>query len=469
MQLGSCLLAHISIVRIILFPIKTVSLNLFKQKLNFAVSWSNRSLRIAASGAMSILARGSSFLLFAVAAPVVLRANDVQTFGLWIFISTLAQITSFSDLGLGNGLVNRLSGLNSDADTRTMRGLISTCMGLVFLSQAAILAGAVVWMLVTGGCGAASGARCAYAPDFGLAVVLFLVFLGAGAVAGISQKVHIAQQRHYRNNSLIIASNLVSLLAFAIPAIPKDHLWLCVTATAAPSAVIAILDALFFFNLERRDLRPSIGLIDSAVFKSLFHSGWRFLLLQLMALVAFAGDSFLVGAFLGASQLAIFGSIARLTSGLSVIQHFSTSSWAAFSEAIARGDMEWARRAFVRLLKAALMLSISGAVAMIAVGPIILSQWLGDSFVPTTSMLFGFAAWLIVTSVCSVISSLMNSPTFLNQQFIIYSATFVIALIGKAISIHYEVASGVIWSSVVAFGLVFIIPSLRVIWKGLSA
>ena len=261
---------------------------------------------------------------------------------------------------------------------------------------------------------------------------------------------------------------MLSIIFFLLPQIPKETLVWIIVLSSGPVAILTAVNAISFFIFEQKYLRPRFSSFDINISVKLLREGVVFFVLSILAFFLFSGDSFFVGIIFGATQLAIFGAIARLTNGFLIFQHIAIPNWAAFNDALAQGDKKWARHAFKKMLFISFSTSMVSALILLFFGQEIITLWLGSSLLPDQSLLIAFACWLVLANLGSIIGSIMNSKVFLRRQFNFYFVTVAIAIVGKMMAAHYEILSLITYSTVVAYLFLYLLPSFLIITKELK-
>ena len=100
-----------------------------------------RFRRIGLTSAGSLAARGIGFATSFITVPLTLHYLGSERYGLWATLSSVIALASFADFGLGNGLLNALSGAHGRDDRVEAAREVSTAF-LLLLTVAAMLGAA---------------------------------------------------------------------------------------------------------------------------------------------------------------------------------------------------------------------------------------------------------------------------------------------------------------------------------------
>jgi O-antigen/teichoic acid export membrane protein len=189
-----------------------------------------------------------------------------------------------------------------------------------------------------------------------------------------------------------------------------------------------------------------------------------FFVLQIASSFAFASDNFVAARIFGAASVADYSVTMRLLGIVPMIMAMIQSPlWPAYGEAIARGDKTWVRRMLIRSL---LMTSTTATVLtipLVLAGAGIMHLWVGDRVHPSLSLLFGMGLWSIQSSVGSALAMYLNGANVIRFQVIsalvMASASFAL----KIVLAHTVGLPGIIWGTVIAYGLFTLLPCMILI------
>ena len=88
----------------------------------------------------SLLVKGGSILVGLALVPLTIHYVNATQYGIWLTLSSLIGWFSFFDVGLGNGLKNKLAEANALGNIEDGRKYVSTSYAMLIIISAAILA-----------------------------------------------------------------------------------------------------------------------------------------------------------------------------------------------------------------------------------------------------------------------------------------------------------------------------------------
>jgi O-antigen/teichoic acid export membrane protein len=132
--------------------------------------------------------------------------------------------------------------------------------------------------------------------------------------------------------------------------------------------------------------------------------------------------------------------------------------WPAYGEAIARGDILWVKKTYSRSLKIILLTTALLSVFFIIFGNKILYFWVGPQISPPLLLNIGLGLWIVVCAFGGTMSILLNASGIYRFQIICIFITIISSIIFKCLFIYFFKLSGIIWGTLTAYILFFIIP-----------
>jgi O-antigen/teichoic acid export membrane protein len=416
--------------------------------------------RRATLGAVSALGgRGMTLAVSLVAVPLTLNYLGPERYGMWFTISSMIALLSFSDLGVGYGLLNAVTRSIAMQDfVQARRQISSSLVLLIFL--AVLIAGLFIgtyplipWPQVLGVTSALATSEAAPA------IAAFLAIFLVGLPLSVATQVRVARQEVYLVHATATIGNLVSLVALILVISTRQGVPALVVAMAGPPAIAAAANAAVLFRRNAPELMPSVWLADARLGLTLMRAGFLFLVLQMAMTVAFATDTLIIARLLGPDAVAEYGVAFRLfTIPIGLVAIGVSPLWPAYGEAIARGDIAWARTTLHRSLRAALFIAVPAAVLFVALGGWIISIWVGGAVTAPFLLLLGLGIWTVQTSVGQSVAMLLNGANEVRLQAVA-AALMAIANLGLSIWLTARIGvAGVVWGTVITYGALVLVP-----------
>ncbi len=431
-----------------------------------------RRWRLAGRAALSALVgKGAGLVTIVISVALAPDYLGLERYGMWMTITAAALLLSFADFGMSNSLVNAVSEADGEGDEAALKRAVSGGFYLLAGVAATLLAlffAAFPFVDWPGLFNVDSPlARSEAGISAALGVTLFLLTIPLGVV----QRVQIGLQETWRvylwqaagSAFAIVGLVLVIRLDWGLP-------WLVVAVSGGP-VLAATLNWISFFALRAPHLAPEWGLIDWREMGALARVSGYFLGMQILFIASGAAtDNLIIAQVLGASAVAAFAVAQRLAHLLQVIEMVSYPLWPAFSEAMARGDTLWARRALLLLLATALAAGVFAGTFFLWAGAWIITLWAGPQMVPSDGVMAGIAVLIGVNALAHSVSALLNTARFIRHQFVVYGIGVAMAVALKiALTSAWDDPAGAVWGTVIGVGMVYLVPALVLAFSGLRA
>lgn len=384
--------------------------------MSFAIDPRTRRLLRAIMG--GLVGRVVILLAPFIVMPAMLRSLGDLHFGIWMTAVAFTSMALFADLGIGNGLLTRLSGAFGRGDKQSIRSDISSAyatLSTVALGLAAL--GALALFALGRGMADARGWEI---DDRSIAIIA--ASLGAfvlGIPANIIQRVMYAEEKVVQANLWQIGGAALSVAtafgAINLRASPAQ----IVLSYAVASPLVLILSSVWYFS-KHRDIAPRVSEIAWPAARDLMRLGSRFLLLSVLTSIAMNADNLIIAARVGPDAVTAYAIPAKVASLLAlVITVISLPMWSANGQAIAQGDFAWVQaKARKMAFVGATAIAIVGLTLALA-GNIIINLWADREFAGQQHVLLAFAFLYAAMALASPFHMILNSVGIIRVQ--IYS------------------------------------------------
>jgi O-antigen/teichoic acid export membrane protein len=423
----------------------------------------NRSLLFAT--ATSGLAKIASVVLNAITIPIVARVLGADGYGLWTTITSISSFLVFADFGLSNGLVTIISEANGNRDREAAVRAVSTAFYLLlalaafFCVLVAVVGPQIPWVRLL------NLTNSRLAPEVTATVVWFLLFEVANLPALVSQKVQIGYQEMHWTNTWQILGSVLSFLGVLFAASKGLRLVHFVILFCLGPLLAQSVGSYVLFRRLRPWLTPKLSAFQWGSVRNLSGTGGVFVLLQILAVLGTYSDPIILTRYLGLTAVAEYSVAQRLFSGASIIQFFLVPLWPAFGEAVASGDHAWVRTALRRALWISIALSTTSAALIAFLAPTISTAWVPQIHKAPPLLLWAFVVAALIGAYGGVMSVFLNNRQTLRAQLRFYALASFAALAAKFWLVKILGISGVVWGTILGYGLFYIYPAWRLAQK----
>lgn len=388
---------------------------MFFQKLK---SRDSRTLKAQKNILGSIVIKGVDSLVYLLLVPVTLGYLNQYEYGIWLTLNSILMWVNSFDIGLGNGLRNRLAEAMAVGDKKLAKCYVSTTFFMLIAIMAVLITiGCITFPLIDWY--SILNANSNQVPNLNYIVFVSFVIFCLNFIFKFIGNVYLALQLPAINNMLVTIGHLLSLvIIFILTKTTKDSLMFVAVAYSISPLLVYLVAYPITFNVIYSYLAPSLKAFKKVHLKSLFSVGVQFFLLQIAGVVLFALSNVIISHMFGPDKVTPYNIAYRYFSIMSMVMAIVISPmWSATTDAYAKGDMEWIKKSMHTIHK---ILILAGCllVVMVIVSPFIYKLWVGrDVKIPL--VLSALMALYIYIVICSLsYSNFLNGLGKLRVQTI---------------------------------------------------
>ncbi|MBC3787406.1 lipopolysaccharide biosynthesis protein [Spirosoma utsteinense] len=371
---------------------------------------SGRDRNIFKNVFLSFSYKGLSILLTLAIIPLSINYLDTERYGVWLTLSSVLTWINLMDIGLGNGLRNKLVKALSDGDQVEARKLTSTTYVLVALMMLVVIS---VFLIALPFIDLNAVFNIHTVEREELAWVMLVAFFAFCLLFILKPvtAVIMATQNAALDNMILLMGNLLSISCVAILVYGTDShgslLSLVLVFSLAP-VVAYVLGSLYVYKRLYPFLMPSLAYFDRAQIRALGGTSIQFFIIQISATIVLTSNNIILSQFFGNEQVTRYNVIFRYFSVITIIQTIVlTPIWSAVTEAYQKGDFAWIKSALNKLMRNAALLSAITVIQIIA-APWVMEKWLGSKFIIDPAIVFAVATYTILITFSSSFSYVIN-------------------------------------------------------------
>lgn len=374
------------------------------------------------------LAITSSFF----AVPLMIRYLGLEQFGVWSTILSVMSWILFFDLGIGNGLRNKIAEALANNDPAEATRYISSgysLIGLISLILFVVLAIAVFfmpWQKVFNTTVVTEGLL-----RYTVLIAAFFISLNFW-LSLINQILNAVQKSSAIVFGQFISNTLALAFVFALVKFTSTSLIYLAAAYGISLIFSNILLSLWFYR-NRCDLIPKISL-DKRHIQPLLSLGLQFFFIQIAVLIIFTTDKILITQLFGPQYVTQYDVVFKLFSVITIIHSLITMPlWSSYTDAYHRRDFVWIRGILQKqfMIFGAIVLA---AILMAVMAKPIIALWIGDDLEVSTPLIISMVAFIIISTWSNIFSIFVNGIGKINLQLF----TSVIAmLLNIPLSIYF--------------------------------
>lgn len=422
---------------------------------------SERSVNYIKQTSMSFFFQGCAILITFIMVPLNLHYLGETKFGIWVTLFSFMSWISFFDLGLGNGMKNKVTEALARHDAIKARIYISTsyfviglfCMVLFILVF--IMAHFISWQVVF-------NTHIVSNYELKWVFIITTFFVMSNFTLGLIVQVLHSCQKSSLGLMIQFFSNFTSLLLMLVLLqFTREDLILLALASGIAGLLLNLTFSYIFYK-NNSALKPNYSFVNISEVKTLSNLGLKFFIMQVTAVVVFTTANIVIIQTLSPEYVTpfqiVFKYFSIFTLGISLL---STPLWPAYTDAYAKNDFVWIKKTFKKMN----LLIIPTALVVLLMAFLsrpIIQLWVGSDYLISTSIIVACAIYVLQFFWNTNTSCLLNAIGKINLMF---SFSIIIILLFIPLSVYlikiYGVA-GVVISMIVCLGFGSILQPIQV-------
>lgn len=366
------------------------------------------------------VAMAASFLVI----PLMIRYLGQEQFGVWSTLLSIMSWIVFFDLGVGNGLRNKVAeALAKNERTEAANFIASgySLIGLIALFLWAIISVAsffIPWQIVFNTQGI-SESTLRLTVQISVFFILFNFWVGLiGALLGAVQR-----------TSLIALGQLISnvlalVLVYILSKISEASISNLAIIYGISLVIANVLLSLWFYQ-QHSDLRPK-PYLDKLHVQPLLSVGLQFFTIQLAVLVIFTTDKILITQIFGPQHVTQYEVIFKLFSVITFAHTLITAPlWSAYTDAYHRKDIGWIKHMLHKQIMVFFGIVMAVAATVFLAKPII-AVWIGSELEVSLPLVITMGLFVLISTWNNVYAMFVNGIGRIKPQ--LYTALIAMLL-----------------------------------------
>ncbi len=369
---------------------------------------------------LSFLMKGWAGVVQLLMVPLTIICLGDYKNGVWLTISSFLLYTDSLDIGLGNGLRNKLAAYWAKGDMEKARQSVSSTFYMLILIMLPIAITLLI-LINTIDLYSLTNVKPQVIDNLREIYSISTILVCAHFVIKFIGNIYLGLQLPAVNNLLVVGGQTLALVLVFVLSRQKGMdnmlLWVAIANTLSPLIIYLIAYPITFYK-KFPELRPSLKYFRKEMVGELLGLGFQFFILQIAGIIIFASSNFVISKVLSPAQVTPYQVAYRYFSlTMMIFTVIGVPFWSATTDAYERGDIDWIKKSMKRLhmILIAIFLAL---VLMVAVANFVYRIWVGSEIVVPMSLTIGMALYLliVITSLCY--SYFLNGFGYLRLQLI---------------------------------------------------
>lgn len=367
----------------------------------------------------NFLFKGFSILISFLLIPIMFSYLSTKEYGLWILILSITSWIYTFDIGIGNGLKNKIAEYLITKRYKEIREVIITSYFFIFIISL------LFFTVVSISLKFLNLNDLLQVYFLSKKEILRLLILNIGFVClnftlSLCNNIFIGSQKTYLSaiNNVLNQFLFFAFLILLIFLKKKSIFYLSVIYGISISISHSIL-TMYYFS-RNRDLQPNFNNFNINKIKNVLNIGGKIFIMQIAGLIIFSTDSFIITNFLGPEKVAEYNIVYKFFSvPLIVISLICTPMWSQATKEFYSENYLW----FEKILKKLNLLFIAmcfGMCFMVILGQKIIYFWTIYKIKPNFSLILITTIAVLLTCYSNMYSTILfginvvNFPMYLS-------------------------------------------------------
>ena len=387
---------------------------------------SSRSSLLQKNIFASFVIKGWSALIVLLLVPATLHCLGEYKNGIWLTISSLLLWIDNMDIGLGNGLRNKIAEYMAHDEFERTRSLISSTFAMLTCIIIPVLLILLLFTALTDPYWIfnASPSKVDHLDQVLMATVTLVC---TSFIFKLIGNFYMGMQLPAVSNLLIALGQTLALIGTYIVLWSGSHsLMLIALVNTVSPLIIYLLAFPYTFLYKYPHLCPSLKLIKLKEAKAVIHMGVQFFIMQISSVVLFMTSNILISNLFSPTMVTPYQITYRYFSILLVIfTVICMPFWNATTDAYQKNDIAWIRNATkkLRLMTVGILICL---IVMIALSDIVYAIWIDQQTVIDLKMSIMMAAYIFILIYSMRYSYFINGIGKLRLQLIFTTAAAVL-------------------------------------------
>lgn len=339
----------------------------------------SRSAKMYKNTIAMIGIRGLSMLISLISAPIMLHHVNRADYGVLLTLTSIVSWVGLMDVGLGNGLRNKLPEFLANKDFRSAKKVISSCYATlaiyvgILITIFLLISPFVNWLDVLNSPTSDAGEISC------LANIVFVAFCIQFLLA-LMNSILFAYQMPAFQSVFTFVGQVLSLVAlvFQVYVFDVTSVFQIGAVNCLMTPFVLFLGSIWLYRTKLKDIAPSFRYIKFNTVGSILSLGLKFFVIQMITIVLFQANSIIIAKVVSPEAVVEYNLAFKYISLLTMIFNIAiTPVWSATTDAYVRKDFAWIKKTLLQSKKICLVTIFIGLV-MLVVSNYVYSLWLGN-------------------------------------------------------------------------------------------
>ena len=378
-----------------------------------------RTSRLSKNILYSFFTKGYALAIQLALVPITLGYLDKFHYGIWLVMASIIEWFAYFDIGIGDGLRNRLSEALAKGNMELARIFTSTSYALITVIFTGFI---LIFLLVNPflDWAAILNVSAEQGTELSEVVLFVFIFFCIRFILSLITPIIYANQDPAINSFMGPLGSTVSLIAIILLSkyVTGSLYWIAIIFSAAPLLVMIVF-SVALFSTRYKQIRPSIHHVNFSYSKNLLGLGIGFFIINISMLVMYSSGNIILTQLFGPEEVTVYNiamryfTITSMVHGIIILPY-----WSSFTEAYFKNDIPWIKNAMRKLNYISIAL-IGGVLISLFMSDFLINLWVGSSIKVPLSMKLAFCANVSVYLLVAPYNIFINGASKIKLQLFV--------------------------------------------------
>ncbi|WP_175418841.1 lipopolysaccharide biosynthesis protein [Aureibaculum algae] len=402
-----------------------------------------------------------SVLFVYLSVPLLIEALGVDYYGIWITVYSIFGWIYLLDLGLNNGLKNKLTIAFLKKENEVNEYITTSYISLAFIAIVFFLISSLLIYFINLG-------NLLNIPleEWYIKTLFFITLISFAIIFILSiykQFFYALQKSSIVELSMMFYNGLVLLLLYLFFHYSKSSLITTSIIYGASNILICIIFTYIFFK-NKNEYTFSIKNFKFQKIKELSRISVGFFIIQICVLIILSTDNLLVIILLGPTEVTSYNNAFKLFQLFLIVSTIIHAPlWALYTDAYHKKDFKWIKKMMLKLNVLFIFLILFVALT-IYLGPEILAIWINEDIFYDPKLLLFMGLFVIVRIFGEIYITFLNGIGKIKIQLIVSISAAIINIPLSIIFVKYFDLgnSGIILATVISISIYAVAMPIQV-------
>jgi len=395
---------------------------------------SQRTRNITNHIGLSVIYKAGSIVANFMLVPIAINYLGNEKYGVWLTLSSFIGWFSVFDIGLGNGLRNKLTEARTVGNKKLEKAYVSTAYYTIGVISTVIV---TIFIIVNHFINWATlfNTKPELQNQLKILMPLVFAFFGIQLLVKLIAIIYIADRDYSIQGKIqFITQTVLLLILWIITKISTGTLLFFGAAFSAVPVIVLFLFNIIAFSKRFNDIKPNIKFCKRKYLKDIMGLGLKFFIIQIAALVLFSTDNLIISKLFTPAEVVPYNIAYKYFSIATIIYTLIvTPYWSAFTEAYTKKDFSWIKSSVKNIQKIWLFIPLLLGF-MLLISGWFYNFWVGDKVNVPLSLSLAMALFVLLMTYNMIYVYFINGVGKIRIQLII---SIVVMIVNVPLSILF--------------------------------